>query len=253
MRGPPVPSLLDLKGSYEKLDPGISVSEMGFPSLAELGLYSRWSRFDARLGELIVRFLAEQFDNFDPVALRKINQSQPMSEAMGVILEFARLRLNQGQQKTSSEKPGLEKINRLRYFDLWSKLVMADIPKAEPQLFFVTDGMTRPERALRVLARSLKPYLNWGFFGDQDLAALEKLFAQRSESGSVTLLPAKQRARLLESFLEEHSRFRVADYVEYCGGKIHPRTAERDLANSSRVRRVGETRGAVYVRRGRLT
>jgi hypothetical protein len=110
-------------------------------------------------------------------------------------------------------------------------------------MFFVREGRPRPGRDLEQAERSLRPYLRWGFFGTEDLAAPK---GQR-----FTLLGASERRRVLEGLLRTRKQLTVGEYMEACGGRVHRRMAERDLQSCPRLRKRGATRGAVYVVRRR--
>lgn len=225
MKSVELPSRDDLRNALETLSWG--EPDKILPE--NLVQWAHWARLDARLAETLVRFIAEFFRRINPFTLREINRKSPQPQALATLIDFALYRLR--RNKVSAD---------LEDFRAWSRFITKDIPPASPQMFFIREGAPRPESDRRKIERSLKPYRRWGYFGDESLAGTTP------HSGNSTLLGKTERQIILDRLLSSHDSISVEDYIRACNGRIHRRTAQRDLRESVRLKGKGFTRNKRY-------
>jgi hypothetical protein len=230
-----VPARTDLQNAYEYLqfkDKSVTTDD--------LVKWSHWARLDARLAELIVRFIAKRFEAIAPLKLWRVNRASPQPQALAVLIEFAELLLRK------------HKSNIFTEFLIWKKAVLSHLSKASFQMFFVPAGLPDPERLAREIDQQIKPYEKWGFFA-RDWIALDKPKSNIScLVDNRTILSAPARRSALAKLLEQKEEITVADYIAACESRVHRRMAERDLQSSSLVRARGQTRARVYRKIDRL-
>jgi len=229
MKGISLPSSDEIKTAYQKVDPIFSAKSN--VSAAELVTWSQWSRADARLGELLVRFLSDHYRKFEPFSLRQENLNSPCPQAICVLLEFVDKRVREQGPSTAL----------YRLFKSWSQILKEDVAKVQPQMFFLPYGFPKPSQDLKTIQRSLALYEQWGFFGREDLAQ-----SKSQSQNQKTLLSAEKRRDLLHELIQKQAQLTVEDYIYFCGGNIQRRTAERDLAAHPFLKKTGHTRGAKY-------
>lgn len=228
MKITPVPSRAELVKAYEFLQ-SLGVRNKSTASPREIVRWTQWCRLDARLAELLVRYIANSFSKIDPFQLWRANETSAVPQALAVLAEFVRLELR-------AQNKGL------REFDGWCSAAIYDLSSAPPQMFFLRDGLIRPDLDYREIQRSLKIYLKWGFFGSDEIVTRK----DDSLSGKTTFLKKPQRAAILNILLSKNKTISVEDYIQASGGKIHRRTAERDLAAEKNLKQSGFTRGRRY-------
>ena len=228
MKGPPTPSRADLEQGYEELQWQAHLSP------ERVALLARWSRFDARLAELVVSHLAKNFQVQNPFALREVSVRLPMHESLLLLSEFAGIKV----QRMDGKEPARE-------FNAWEATLMHDARPGPWQMFFVNSGTLRPEVDRAKISRSLKPYLKWGYFGVDDLASIK----QSNAAATHTHMRKLERLAVLETLIESGERFCVNDYLAACRGLIHRRSAERDLETHLKIKSTGFTRGRAYERK----
>lgn len=202
------------------------------PSPSDLTTWAQWSRVDPRLAEILVRFMEHSFYGINPLLLWETNRASALPQALCLLIEFTRIRAKRNL-----------KTAEFKTFEVWRKTVRNGIPPAPPQAFFIFDGMPRPARAIDEAQRSLRPYRRWGFFGSTPIG-VEKLKPNPS-----TLLGKRERSSVLETLIELGSSITVSDYIRACEGRIHRRTAERDLKMHPRLQAKGFTRSRIYKKR----
>src|SRR5690606_2643073 len=100
---------------------------------AELARLSQSSRFDPRLAEILVRFISENYQRFNPWQLNKELTSQQWPAAFGVLSEFV--------------KSSLTKQKKIK-FSHWRQLALTEIRPAPFQMFFI--GVRAPGGKLMV-------------------------------------------------------------------------------------------------------
>ncbi len=203
-------------------------------SCGQIVLWSQWARLDARLAELLVAALAGGFKEINPFELWQLNKANPQPQVLLVLLEFSAF-------KARTRFPAEDR----RAFNNWRKLISADIPTAAPQSFFILGGRPRPERDIKIAASSSAPFSRWGFFGN------ENLLPAKGKKNQATVLQKSVRLRILKILVMKRRPFSVGEYIAACAGRVHRRTAERDLRQFSSLRRRGYTQSRKYFPRSR--
>lgn len=209
-------------------------------TLDQIVLWSRWSRLDARLGELMALTLASRLESIDAIQLWQKNLQVDQPQSLAVITEFSRLSIELANRDESR--------NKLRLFNSWCAALVHKIAKADPQMYFVIEGLPKPKKMCDDVQASLRYFSRWGYFSTEPLVRLksESALLKRKTRWNTTL-----RRRALAELMARKSEFTVDDYISECEGQIHRRTAERDLKNSRDLRPVGQTRARAYKRRFR--
>jgi len=217
-----LPNRLQLQNAYEKL-------QWRFDSvtIAEIVLWSSWSRLDPRLAEILVSFLASHFTRINPYTLRIENLSSLNPQALAVMISFAKIKL---------------KAEKKKDFSLWSTPILNGLLPATPQMFFLREGLPLPQKDVEEIETSLTPYLQWGFFAANSLVTQKN----QSSKGSATLLAKDKRLKILRALLRKGKKISVNDYLSACEGKLERRTAERDLKSYSGLKIIGSTRSRLY-------
>lgn len=221
-----LPSRAELVRAYEQLHP----SRRSIPDLKHLIIWAHWSRLDARLAEILVRYFIKKFKSLNPFILWKVNFESPQPQALFVLIEFAKI-----LAKQECDRPTHAELK------LWSEMILSRGVPAPAQMFFIEDGWPKPNRALNESANSITPYLKWGFFGSERIAA-----PKNDRSRNLTLLNRSQRIRILDELIGSNKNLTVDEYFRACGGRVHRRTAERDLQSDKRLLPVGSTRAMSY-------
>ncbi|MEK6577958.1 MAG: hypothetical protein AABZ55_01915, partial [Bdellovibrionota bacterium] len=111
-----IPSDTTLSGAYSVLQ-----NSSKTPSLREIALWSQWSRFDPRLGELLVSWIAKHWREIPPQNLNELIFQQPWPEAVGVLIENVKILL-----------PKKDLL-----FNHWSACVMSGVSPAPHEQFFI--------------------------------------------------------------------------------------------------------------------
>ncbi len=183
-------------------------------------------RLDARLAQILVQFLIQYYSQLNPFKIYLLRENLLFPETLGVLVEFA---------KAASANAA---------FKAWSASALFELKPSTWQMFFIQSSRPKPERDLKIIQRSLKPYVKWGFFSDEDLYPSKKNLGAKKKSYS--LLSKSQRLKILKELLNKNKSITVNDYIEACAGQIHRRAAERDLQSIKGIQSRGNTRTKVY-------
>ncbi len=215
-RIPSTQELLDIYNFLEKED--LSLKKL----LESFSL----SRFDARLGEILIQKIGKQWKKWNPVWLNEQLKHQVWPSVMGVLLEHVALLI------PKNERP---------IFKAWKRCVMKNISKEPGAQFFIgLHGF-----AGRIMAQQSKapvaPYTRWGYLA-ADLMVNKSVL--RIEE-TTTLSPFCRR-ELLNKLLHQKQKISVSDYMIFLEGKVSRRTAELDLANCPRLKKIKNTRARIY-------
>lgn len=170
--------------------------------------------------------LADRYESINPFHLWRANNADPEPQALLVLVEFAALRSNPE-------------------FRIWRRPLEEGVLLGPPQAFFVREGWPRPNVDIKAALTSLKPYSRWGYFGREDLARVKSDEKIISGSGP-TIMGKAERFQILEQLLKVNRKLTVSKYIQACGGRVHRRTAERDLREHPKLRSKGFTRGKEY-------
>jgi len=221
-----LPQAVDLLEAYERLSFFSGMSEN--IDEATLGLLSQWTRFDARLGELLVQFLLINWKNINPLKLNSALLYQPWSAAMGVLLEF----VNNGNRTEQS------------LYRSWKSTVLDQVNPVDFQLYFFDAGRIGGQFQQNEASLPLIEYTRWGFLSREVLfnKPSEKLFRTHHYSKA-------SRLRILDDLLKVKGRITAAQYRQSLGNSVTTRTAERDLESHTGIKKMGKTRGSFFVKR----
>lgn len=225
MKSVALPSRQDLHSALEAL----SWKAPADVTAERLVRWAHWARLDARLAELLVRFLTESFREINPFSLWEKNRISPEPQALAALIEFAVHRARR------TRAPDAAKDLRA-----WGRLVTKNTPAVSPRMFFIREGSPNPERDRRQIEASLRPYLRWGYFGDESLAGDAGSPLKKSDT---TMMGKAERGKILNRLLATEDSIRVEDYIRACQGRVHRRTAQRDLSECKKARGRGFTRG----------
>ncbi len=219
-----IPGLDDLSAAYEALQ-----HRPKSITIDTLALFTQWARFDSRLGEILVRFLFQQWEQTNPMDLKKALLKQPWPQAGAVILEFCQHLFDLRSSK-------------LRDFKIWQKLVLSDIQMAQWEQFYIGQRRIGSKSMLEDALFPYSEYQKWGYLGREALFVTKK----RTDKKSRFSINPETRRRIIKSLFATHSRITVKLYLEALGYSISIRQAERDLKSQSFLKSVGNTRGRYY-------
>jgi hypothetical protein len=198
--------------------------------------WCHWSRFDPRLGELLVTFLKNYWDQLNLMELRKLNLTSTWPQTLGVILYHLKL-----ISKSIPEAVILpESVNH------FVALITADIKMAPYQSYLIGVYKFAGKEQKNRADISSSVFSKWGFY-ESDLFFEKNLFIKLRKNKN-TYINIATRKNILSQLLKQKKQITVADYIEACGHAIHPRQAERDLKSFFKLNRRGQTRNRVYSR-----
>ena len=224
-----IPSIDELEKAYGILQSKAAVAEVDY------ALYSQWTRFDPRLGEIWIARFARDWRNLRPAILRDALLELPWPSAFGVLIEQT---LAYGNLSLP-EKKILRSISRA---------VLASIPTALFEAFFI--GLAPfASRSMREDAENpIASYSKWGYFGRDVMInkASQKLSAGEFHR---TEIDADRRELILKTLLQEKNRITINDYLEALEWKVSRRVAQKDLKISPVLKARGKTRARFYIRK----
>jgi hypothetical protein len=212
------PTPHSLLKAYNQLQSSKQISE------DECILYAQWSRFDPRLGEILVQYLTQNWQQLNPMVLRQKNQNAPCPQALAVIFEHVKH----------------NKLQEAQIFHHFFHLCVDGIKPAPYQSY--TIGLFQPG-GMQLFLRALRPhpfYSKWGFYESTPLYTKWAQVPQR------TFLDRATRKRILREILKTKKQIKASDYIEACHYAIHPRQAERDLRSFFKLKIIGQTRSRLY-------
>jgi hypothetical protein len=215
-----LPSITNITKAYNNFYSNKKISE------TNIILYSEWSRFDPRLGEILVEYLKKNWSSLNPILLRDINTSSPWPQALAVILEHV-IHLE---------------ILQPKLFKFFKALVLEGIEPIKYQAF--TIGVFKPGgKEIKSSAINPHPFFEkWGFY------EANPFFSKISDVKSTTLLDKDVRKSILKALLSRRKEVTVNDYLGACRHAIHRRQAERDLNNFFKLKKRGQTRNRIYTK-----
>jgi len=180
------------------------------------------SRQDPRLLWVLVELLARSYDRFDPLKLRRALDRARWPAAFAVALEFAR---------RAVRSPELDDV---------AGFVLARVPPARHERFFMGTRAFGGALARRDVEESLAEYARWGYF------SREEPLAKELGAGVHGTLRRPERMNLLMRLATRQGTITIRDYLEALRGRASRRQASRDLAAAPFLVQVGATRGARY-------
>lgn len=215
-----LPSINDLQMAYEHL----GLASKKAVRLEELILWSHWSRLDPRLAELLVLFFEQKFQSINPFKLSKLNLISPTPQALATLLEFTQQRIDLARHS--------------KLFELWKSIVNFEVKPATPQMFFAPQGRPDAAKLTEEILHAVGCSKKYGL--------LTKEWIGKPKTKQQSVLKKTERDNILNELMQKKSTFTVKDYILACNHSIHPRMAERDLANCKKLRPIGRTRSRKY-------
>jgi len=235
MDGPSaIPGMSELEEAYSRLLHRHSDSV----SPEDLGVFSQWSRFDPRLAETWISYLAREWHGLNPIELRNSLLKRRWPAAAAVLLEFA--------EKIVAANPAASDPALFRF---WRRTVTEGFPKGNWEQFFI--GLRRlGGQSMQDDARfAFSEYRKWGYLGREILLSKSGHSGEMSSRVPTHSLPPETRAEILKSLLSASPRITTDLYWHALGKCISRRQAERDLENSSLVKPHGNTKGRYFLKR----
>lgn len=219
-----IPGVHDLATAYDDLL-GHFKNEIVLPPKS-FAIYSQWTRFDSRLGEICVQYLLKNWRRMNPAQLHTELSKLPWPAVIGVLAEFVE------RQLITTPDEAL--------FKNWKILVTTGFANTDWEQFFI--GKRRiGGRAMFEDARfSLEEYRKWGYLSREILINKPKLGTASYSVGT--------RYQILIDLLSVHSRITTDLYWETIGRAVSRRQAERDLLACKLLKAVGRTKGRFFTK-----
>lgn len=220
---------IDIANAYQALQaPEVSAEP------AHWVRYIEMTRFDPRVGEMLILFIRDHFRSMNPISLNHLIQTTRQPATLGVLLEHVSLLITVSKERTQ--------------FSLWKQLALAHIEKAPYQSFFIGLSPFSPKQQLKAASLPLSIYSKWGFYA-QDLMINKA--RQWLDQHPRTLIDADQRKEVLNQLIVEQERIRAEDYIHALKGMVSRRQAEMDLSRHPKLIKKGQTRNAFWVKANR--
>lgn len=217
-----IPQTNDLIGAYNALQ-----SDPSLP-IPKLVLYSMWTRFDPRLGEILIQYISKHWRNLNPMEVEKSLACCAMPYCWGVLCEHVLLILPKTEHKT---------------FKNWRNCCLSESKKTAENYFlglFSFAGKKQKSEAYNTLPL----YRKWGYLSSELMLPLHKTGAPARNR---TYIPKEERIKKLKKILSDRKSISVNDYLALFEGKVSKRVAELDL--NTYARRSGNTRAATYFKK----
>lgn len=209
----------ELKNIYQRLLWALdSVSEKDLPH------FSLFARLDARLLELLIKILAENFQRFNPIAVRNGNNESANPALLCAIIENCTPLIKKTQQKL---------------WPHWKKCIQSEVEPAPFQSFLVSQDLIRPLEQQNEIRNNLETFKRWGFYNSEPPYSLK-------QNTTRTILRKKDRLRSLERYLQKNKTITVNEYLKVLSGLIARRQAQRDLKAFSGLKGKGFTHRRKY-------
>ncbi|MCB0350335.1 MAG: hypothetical protein KDD38_04070 [Bdellovibrionales bacterium] len=224
-----IPTLKDLENTYQILNSKAAIAD------SDLVKYAHWSRFDPRLGEILVGYIEKNWMKHNPISIRKENLKSQFPQALPVMLEHAKPQLtgNQGIKKH------LEDQNIFKHFQA---IIEEGLLPAPYQSFSI--GIYNPGgKLLRQKALNPHPFFKkWGFY------ETDPFYNKDGGKNIGTHINPATRKNILRALLADKKTITVNDYLEACHFAVDRRQAERDLNTFYKLKKFGNTRSRTYSR-----
>lgn len=192
-------------------------------------LASDLSRFDPRLLEVIVGWIFDQWQTFNPSLLRQLFFKMKMPQTFLVAANFL-----------------VNQISNPEYFYFYNYLSQ-NLNPVSPQLYFC-QIYTNPAGSLmaKAVMENVQAYDDWGFLARERPTLM--VGEQRILLGSWSI---KARQRLLTQLSQSGTPFSVSDYLEKLEYSLTRQQALADLKSFSGLHLKGKGRGSVWHVRGK--
>ncbi len=180
---------------------------------------SQWARYDPRLGEILISYLEQSFDAFNPIELNNALLKQAWPASLAVLLE---------QVCVQPEKR--------KRFESWKNCVLYNVKPLPLQLFFINRPLGS-KSAFEDAKQSLKPFLKWGFLSRHSLR----------RSNFKTYMDKAKRRMLLDAYLMKNKSISIRLYRKILNDCVSVRQAQRDLKENGLLKAKHFTRARKYV------
>lgn len=188
-----------------------------------------WCRFDPRLGELLIYFIKQNWNFWNPFDVANYLKSSPWPQVFGVLGSHVALLLLREERQV---------------FLKWLDCCFYHVPlQKEWSTFFIDIFKFGGKQLKNEAFDSISLYLQWGYYAKHPMIQ----FALATPTSQRTLIKKEQRLEKLTNLFQLKKRIRVQDYIEFLDYKISKRTAEIDL--SQWANKTGQTKGATYTLR----
>jgi hypothetical protein len=211
-------------------------------SVTSLALYAQWARFDPRLAEIWVAYLARHWRDVSPLALREVLKRQPWPMAAGVLLEFV-------------ERAVAIDRDELRLFSHWKALVLDSFPRAHWEQFFIGERRVAGKAMLDDARFSSLEYKKWGYLGREVLFnkqcfedGRERIPRRGRAGGGTHRIDPESRLEILRELFRKQESVTTEMYWNAIGRCVSRRQAERDLQSARWLKASGRTRARVFRR-----
>jgi hypothetical protein len=200
------------------------------PSAGEWVSIAEMTRFDPRLGEILIENIRDYFYQINPIELNSLIHSHlRIPASIGPLLEHVEIML-----------PGADR----KKFTYWKNLVLENVEIASYQNYFVGLTPFGHESLLRIAASPNPLYSKWGFYADDLMINKATQWLQKNPQ---TLLSADERKKRLDQMIRSTERIRTDDYISFLGHMVSRRQAQLDLSRHPRLCRQGNTKAAFWV------
>lgn len=216
-----IPSESDLHAAYEAL-------QFSEPNLANFALWSQWSRFDARLAEIWIGAIVRHWKTIHPVPFREQILKQRCPQVVGVLLEFAKVKIAQHAEQKDD----------VSLFSAWTATVLQGLQPVPWQQFFVGLQPLASRSMLASARLTSEEYRRWGFLGSDSLLP----------KSTRVQFSVDVRKRIRGELVSRQGRLTVTEYLHAVRGSVSRRQAERDLLSDPHLRAVGSTRARFFVK-----
>lgn len=193
--------------------------------ISHLVLFSCWSRFDPRLGQLVIEHLRTYWRELNPLHVNLKLKESPMPMCWGVMVDHMLL---------------LQPASDRQIIKNWRDCCLSGIKKGPSENFFIGlhafGGKAQKDEALQ----SISLYKKWGYLSRDPMIPLQRKQCKFKN----TLMSKSQRLQKLKGLLKTNKTFNIHDYITFLEGKVSLRTAEMDLKELAH--RHGNTRSALY-------
>lgn len=224
-----IPSIQDLELTYHSLQVSLLKGKQEVVQLNRLVVASQWTRFDPRLAEIWVRYIATHWDDLNPLEFHVELQTHPWPNSVGVLFEFVLKLIPQERQDL---------------FLAWKNLILVNAHPAHFEQFFIGNRKLGGKLMLEDANYTLKEYLKWGYL------SREVLFNKATnESFPTHSYDFDTRQKIARKLIDEHHRIFTKDYWNAIGQSISRRQAERDLRGFSFLQPRGQTKNRYFIKR----
>lgn len=185
-------------------------------SSEKLARYIQWSRFDARLLEILAQYFSDHYPKLNPFDVNGAIRKTPWPSALGVALEHARYLVKQKDPR------------RAALFDHWTSICMSGIVPAKGELFFIGLFDFNSKRINKMISRPSRLFKKWGFFHDE-------IVLNKAEKIGRTTVSKKTRLQALKKLLRTKGQVTVEAYRRALNFQVSVRQAQRDLKELAKI------------------